>query len=504
MTSIIYSRSIFLIYFILGAVLSFALPPYNYTFLCFLIFPAIIFLIKKSFFLNHSFFLSGVLFGFGYFLFSLYWISYSLNFDPNLYFLKPIAIIFIPLLLSVFCGISFFFIKKIYSDNFLFIINFSLVLSIFEYARGKILYPFPWNLIVYTWSDKIYVLQLLSLFGSYGLNLLSIFIFSLGGIFILNKDFYKKKIIYYFIITILLSLSIFYYANNKFSKNLVKKNDYEIVSIQSDKNINEIYSNPVEYIKHLIKLSDPKSLKNNTIFVWPEGVYSISEESFIRKEFSKFFKENQFIILGSTTSIDDKIYNTLQVFNFKGEKIALYKKNKLVPFGEFIPFENLLKKFDLKKITQGYSSFSPSDVRDIINFNSINILPLICYEIIFSGELNLSNKNYDLIVNISEDGWFNKSVGTYQHYVHSIFRAIEEGKQVVRSANQGTGVIIDPNGKIIAKSKNFNENILISSIFVLPEKTLFSRFGNLIFYLLVLIFLISELIIYSLKKTKKK
>ncbi len=504
MTGIINSRIIFLIYFFSGATLSFALPPYNYTFLCFLIFPLIIFLIKKSFFLNHSFFFSGLLFGFGYFLFSLYWISYSLNFDPNLFFLKPFAIICIPLLLSIFYGFGFFCLKKIYSNNFLFIINFSLILSIVEYVRGKIFYPFPWNLIVYTWSDKIYILQLLSLFGSYGLNLLSIFIFSLGSIFILNKDLFRKKIIYYFVSIIFLTLLTYYYANHKFSQNFVKKSNYEIVSIQSDKNISEIYSNPKEYIKHLIKLSDPINRKTHTIFVWPEGVYSISEGNFIRNEFSKSFKKNQFIILGSTTSIDNRIYNTLQVFNFKGEMISIYKKNKLVPFGEFIPFENTLKKFDLKKITQGYSSFSASDERQIVNINNINVLPLICYEIIFSGEINLSKKDYDLIINISEDGWFNKSIGTYQHYIHSQFRAVEEGKQVVRSANQGIGAIIDPNGKVLSKSDGFNENVLISSIFLSPKRTLFGKFGNSIFYLLVLIFLISEMIIYFIKKTKKE
>ena len=75
----------------------------------------------------------------------------------------------------------------------------------------------------------------------------------------------------------------------------------------------------------------------------------------------------------------------------------------------------------------------------------MKILPLICYEIIYSGKI-FSNSNFDYIVNISEDGWFGKSIGPEQHFTHSIFRAIESGKYVLRSANNGTTAIINPDG----------------------------------------------------------
>ena len=104
----------YIIFIIIGILLSFSLPPYNLTIICFIVFPALLFfldwLIKEKY---SNFFLFGLSFGFGYFLSSLYWISYSLNFDKNLEILKPFAIIFIPLFLSFFYGIVFLFIKNL-------------------------------------------------------------------------------------------------------------------------------------------------------------------------------------------------------------------------------------------------------------------------------------------------------------------------------------------------------------------------------------------------------
>ena len=80
------------------------------------------------------------------------------------------------------------------------------------------------------------------------------------------------------------------------------------------------------------------------------------------------------------------------------------------------------------KITQGYQSFSSASKRDLINIDDTLFLPLICYEIIYSGSLSNNSENYDFIINISEDGWFGKSIGIDQHFFHSVFRSIEEGK----------------------------------------------------------------------------
>ena len=131
-----------------------------------------------------------------------------------------------------------------------------------------------------------------------------------------------------------------------------------------------------------------------------------------------------------------------------------YNKMKLVPFGEFLPFENILNKIGLKPITNNIESFSSGNTRKILeiknDYQKFNFLPLICYEIIYSGNLT-KNFDFDFILNISEDGWFGKSIGPKQHFIHSVFRAIENGKYVIRSSNNGMAAIINPLGQIEKK-----------------------------------------------------
>ena len=130
----------------------------------------------------------------------------------------------------------------------------------------------------------------------------------------------------------------------------------------------------------------------------------------------------------------------------------------------------------------------------------MKILPLICYEIIYSGKI-FTNSNFDYIVNISEDGWFGKSIGPDQHFTHSIFRAIESGKYVLRSVNNGTTAIINPLGVIEQKVDMNNSGYidLIESRKI--ETTLFSKFGNKIFGFIILLYIF---LIFSFNKLKNE
>ena len=122
---------------------------------------------------------------------------------------------------------------------------------------------------------------------------------------------------------------------------------------------------------------------------------------------------------------------------------------------------------------------------------------MICYEIIYSGEINRSKNDFDLILNISEDGWFGNSVGPFQHFSHSIFRSIEEGKNLVRSANNGISAFINPKGQIINQIKSTERGVIEVKSFIETKKTIFSSFGNKIFFYFLL-FYIS--LIFFLKK----
>ena len=249
--------------------------------------------------------------------------------------------------------------------------------------------------------------------------------------------------------------------------------------------------NPEKIISELVQLSKPNNIEK-TIFIFPEGALtSVYLEDL--KNYSYIFSENYSdkhkIIMGINSTEDKKVFNSMVVLDSSLNILAKYNKNKLVPFGEFLPFENFFRKFGLKKITQGYNSFSNDVERKIINVNNINFIPLICYEIIYSGKINKTNNNFDLILNISEDGWFGNSVGPYQHFSHSIFRSIEEGKNLIRSSNNGISAFINSKGQIINQIKSTKRGVIEIKSFEQTKKTLFSSFGNKIFFYFLLIYI---------------
>ena len=191
------------------------------------------------------------------------------------------------------------------------------------------------------------------------------------------------------------------------------------------------------------------------------------------------------------------------VLDNKLNLISEYNKINLVPFGEFLPFENFFKKLGLKKISYGYESFSAGNDRQLISLDdkNFNFIPLICYEIIYSGKVNLKSDKTNFIINISEDGWFGDSIGPHQHFSHTIFRAIEEGKNIIRSTNNGISAYIDSNGIVISKLESTKKGVIEINKYKKFKETLFSKFGNKIFFY-ILLFYIS--VIFFLKKWEIK
>ena len=175
------------------------------------------------------------------------------------------------------------------------------------------------------------------------------------------------------------------------------------------------------------------------------------------------------------------MFNSLIIVNNKLDIIYQYNKIKLVPFGEFLPFENFLSKIGLKKITEGYGSFSRGFNNDLFTLGSFKILPLICYEIIFP---KLSQYPKNLIINISEDAWFGNTIGPDQHFAKAVFRAIENNVYLVRSANKGFSAFIDNKG-IVKKVLKPNERGAIEFNIPIINNAQKKYKINLIFFILL-------------------
>jgi apolipoprotein N-acyltransferase len=465
---------VFLLPFILGSLTVFSFQPFNYNYINFLIIPAL-FLVttyvqkksrniyrKKPYLLN--LFLIGYLFGIGFFLAGTYWISYSLTFDENFKFLIPISVVGLPLFLGIFFGLGNLIAGPFIRNNFISILLYASSFAGMDFMRAKIFTGFPWNLWAYTWSWSPEVLQLLPILGFFTFNFFCIILYCTPLLLI-----FKKKFNY----AIFCLIGIIFFTNYIYGNSIIKKNNQYLKQIdlkQENYIFTKIISPSFELkynlsdedisknITKLIRYSAPAKNKK-TLFVWPEGVFTgfnFEQIKQYKSMFEEAFSDNHLIIFGINTFVDEphanKIFNSLIIINNKFEILFKYDKMKLVPFGEFLPFEKNLSKVGLKKITEGYASFSRGKEMNIFSLDKLQLLPLICYEVIFP-ELSQNDKQKNLIVNISEDAWFGETVGPNQHLAKAIFRSIENNVFLIRSANKGFSAFIDNKGIIIKTLK---------------------------------------------------
>ena len=519
----ILNKKIYILYilpFLLGTLTVFSFQPFNFTFINFLIIP-LFFLItiyvqkrSKNFYRKKPYlsnlFLVGYLFGVGYFLAGIHWISYSLTFDDQFKYLIPISFIGLPVFLGLFFGLGNLIVGSFLQNNFVSILLFSSSLSLMDYLRSKILSGFPWNLWAYSWSNNPEILQSLPLIGFFAFNLICITFFC-SPLLLVFKN--KKKNISLFILFLVIFLSNYIYGSL-----LIKKNNENLLNIHS--NEKSIYIKIIspnldlkfnlenedirKNINKLIKYSDPDS-KTKTLFVWPEGVFSGLEFNQINEYknlFKKAFSKNHLLLFGintlSTPERNYDLFNSLVVVNNNLEIKYQYNKQKLVPFGEFLPIEKLLSKIGLKKITEGHGSFLKGNKQKNFMFDKIEFLPLICYEIIFP-KLSQISKTKNAIINISEDAWFGDSIGPYQHFSKAIFRAIENNVFLIRSANKGISAFIDNKG-VVKKSLGPSETGAIEYKVPIINNNFLNYKIDLIFFVL----LITYVLIFILLRKKTK
>ena len=501
--------------FFIGSLTTLSFQPFNITIINFIVLPIFFYLIiyvnkksksiyrKKPYKIN--LFVLGLLFGFGFYLSGISWITNSLTFEENFKILIPFALIFIPLFLSIFMAINILIIGPFLKPNFSSIALFSGSLAFSDFIRSKILTGFPWNSWAYSTSWANELLQILNMVGFHSYNIFIITLFTLPVIIFFNVKLLKKVV--FLTSGLLIILGLYIYGNYVINQNdnlLNETNDKVFVKIISP-NFELEYGLSEEKIKkrlrQLIRYSSPDEDKK-TLFIWPEGVfsgYSYKEILVFKEMISKSFSKDHFIVFGiNVLDINSgKFYNSMLIVNNDFEIVQRYNKRKLVPFGEFLPFEDILNNFGLKKITEGHGSFLRGNKNNNLKIEEINILPLICYEVIFTDLIQKSD-NTNIIINISEDGWFGKSVGPNQHFAKSIFRAIENNTYLLRSTNKGVSAIIDNKGNII-KQLNRNEagNIEYDVPLIKSNKIK----NDLIFFILLITYL-SIFLIYKKENAK--
>ena len=234
--------------FILGSLSTLTFQPFNFTIINFLILPLFFYLIvyikdkskgtyrKKPF--KKNLFLFGLLFGFGFYLSGISWITNSLTFDQSFKILIPFALIVIPLFLGLFFGLTTMIIGPYLKLNIMSLIFFSGGLAFSDYLRSKLFTGFPWNLWAYSMSWSTEILQILNLLGLHIFNLFIITLFTLPAIVFFRISLFKKLLSFFFISLIILSFYIYgdyKINNNKKILNLIDDKIYvKVVSPNFD------------------------------------------------------------------------------------------------------------------------------------------------------------------------------------------------------------------------------------------------------------------------------
>ena len=193
-------------------------------------------------------------------------------------------------------------------------------------------------------------------------------------------------------------------------------------------------------------------------------------------------------------------YNSVLAVNNKSQTLATYDKSHLVPFGEYLPGEKYLGPLGLRKIVdvpRGFSTGPGPQTFDIKGYPAFS--SLICYEIIFPGKIIDSSNRPKWIVNVTNDGWFGKTVGPYQHLAQTRFRAIETGLPIIRAANTGISALIGPYGKTIAHLKLGQQGVLDVTLPPALSETVYAKIGDSV----ILFTLFCVLILLGLTKAKK-
>lgn len=425
--------------------------------------------------------LTGYLFGFGFFCAGFYWIGNALLVDVLTFgWLYPIVL----LASGAFFGLFFivpFMIWHAFKTMGVWakVLGFASAFVLMEYVRSFFLTGFPWNMLgtMFAFSDVL--VQTASLVGTYGLGFL--LVLWVGCCYAALEKRYKSAALVF-----LCSFAfVIQFGAWRMSFEEHVDSDLKIRLVQPSIKQNIKWSKEAleDNVKQYIDMSRSGGFSDVKLVVWGETAtaFNPSESKYWQRKIKKAVPPKGYLITGLLRydRLTDELFNSMSVIDDEGQTVAFYDKNHLVPFGEYIPFRTLLPGW-VRPVANQIADFSKGEKYKLLDVEGLpKTTGLICYEIIFEDEvINRKNKP-ELIVLVSNDGWYGNSSGPYQHLVSARMRAVEEGVTIVRAANNGISAVINPLGQIVSKI-DLNEKG-ISDVY-LPKKltlpTLYSKIGG--------------------------
>lgn len=460
----------------------------------------------------------GFWFALGYFAASTYWImSAFVARGPEFIWLAPPMVFGLATLMAFFWGVAGGLFTRVKPKGIVRSLFFVSLVFLAEFARGHVFGGFPWNLPGYIFKAGGAFSQFASVGGVYGLSFAVLLVVGL----IAGASGTRKPVLSYAGAGLIMA-SLWGFGAWRLSGANIKYVEgplLRIVKVQFDQKDQFNPDKSMDIINQFLTQSIAPGLENVTHIIWPEGAVgglAVENTELIRVMGELMSRDTATPPIWLLNSLRHEIkpnnngepqdiyYNTLAAIEFDTTGVATIigynDKVRLVPFGEFIPGEDMLKSFGPKSLSTSLFSMTPGLEKLTSTIKGLpRVSPQICYEIIFSG-LTPQSPRPDWILNQSNDAWYGNSLGPRQHANIAQYRAIEEGVPVIRSASNGISGSIDPYGRFLEKVDIQETRSLDVRLPVSIKETVF--FANFNWFLLLLNLL--PCIIYTMLTCYKK
>ena len=511
-----------------GAASTVGLAPINVWPAMFVTFPVLVWLIDGAVASPwgsiRAAFAIGWWFGFGYFLAGLYWIGAAFLVDAKTFgWLMPFAVTLLPAGLALFTGFGVALARALWTPGPLRILTLAAALSAVEWLRGHVLTGFPWNAFGYALTTPLPLAQSVALFGIWGLTFIAIAVFASPATMADEKRETRRPALP----ALLAGLTLI--ALGTFGAIRLARNPTELVDnvhlriMQPNLAQGEKFNFAArhEIMSRYVALSEgpairagasatassagssPAGLRDVTHLIWPESAFPffLAQEGEALAAIADMLPAGTVLITGAASKAEPapgrtglRAYNSVYVIDHTGTILQSYDKQHLVPFGEFLPFQDVLERLGLMQLTKVQGGFLSGERRRRIAVSGApDFLPLICYEIIFPGETVPKGERPDWLLNVTNDAWFGISSGPYQHFQQAKVTAIAEGLPLVRAANSGISAVVDPLGRIVGVLALGREGLLDSALPRPIPATIYARIGDALFFIVVGVSLFASL-----------
>lgn len=487
----------FLFILVLGAIAGSSVPPFFFLPALFVTFPFWVWALdgaERRPGLGKLFgpaFSIGFSFGWGYFIVAFHWLGAAFLVEGGVFLaLMPIAILALAALIALFWGLASALAHLCWSHGAWRVVTLASFIAAAEYARGTLFSGFPFDLLGYALTANIQMMQLASVVGIYGLTLLAALL-SLTPALIWPADGRGTvaRLVPFFLAIAAIAGQIGFGNYRINSTAVTLRDDLTVRLVQPviTEHTNWSAASPPEIISRLIELSGDLSGKD--VVVWPESVFPFFLSSYPEglARIARMLPPETTLLTGAPREpamlSDDPSqnpgFNSILAIDTDGEIVASYDKSHLVPFGEYLPFAQFWRLFGISQFVPGTNGWAPGDGKRLMSPPGLPaFIALICYEAIFSGDLGADPSQAELILNISNDEWFDGSIGPAQHAHHALLRGVESGLPVLRATNSGVTFASDPLGRVSARLAP-QEPGFLDVVPSLPiDGTIFNRTGN--------------------------